>query len=193
MAKVGAVEVIRVLSGIKKHKHMATKGVDFTKLSEQELIQKMLDYAESGNKTGIKAVESALRYIAKAKNESNKIEIVKRGSKDIVYLTEDERNIYNDVVAELDEKQLNKVDKHLLYAYAKAVCRYFQTSFDLDRNGMVMSFHSGAEQVRPEWTINQGCYNQMVQLSEKIGLNSISKARLGIEKGRVNDDPMDKL
>lgn len=111
-----------------------------------------------------------------------------------IYLSESQKQIYDEVKESLSNKKLiKKGDDHLIKLYAINLDRYNKMSMFCEVYGTKAKFGSGHEQIRPEVTMMNNCMAQIIKLSNMLGLNTMANIKSGIKDTiKIQGDPMAK-
>lgn len=106
-------------------------------------------------------------------------------------LNEDQNNIYKRLYKENNGKLMTSGDIELLKLLSINIDHYNKLKIINEVTGFKMKFKTGAEQVRPEFTVMKECVNNIKDLIDKLGLSTIS----GLKKGNYIDidDPISTL
>jgi hypothetical protein len=106
-------------------------------------------------------------------------------------LNEDQNNIYKRLYKENNGKLMTSGDIELLKLLSINIDHYNKLKIINEATGFKMKFKTGAEQVRPEFTVMKECVNNIKDLIDKLGLSTIS----GLKKGNYIDidDPISAL
>lgn len=110
---------------------------------------------------------------------------------DGLFLNDDQNNIYKRLYRENNGKLMNSADLELLKLLSINIDHYNKLKIINEATGFKMKFKTGAEQVRPEFTVMKECINNIKDLIDKLGLSTIS----GLKKGNYIDidDPISTL
>lgn len=112
-------------------------------------------------------------------------DLIKRSA--IITLSPEQNVMYEEIKAELEKGKLLIGDVHLLKMYV-AMLDLFSKKLTLVQNGCdIQVYASGAQQVSPEYTIMRNAMEDVIRLSERLGLPTTVKMKLGIEVGTTNN------
>ena len=94
-------------------------------------------------------------------------------------LTIDQNAIYK--VLKKENKNCLSGDDYLLKALAINMDLYNQSMRIINLLGLKMTYKTGAQQIRPEFTIVRECTRNIDRIIEQLGLSTASRARLKLE------------
>jgi hypothetical protein len=171
-------------------------------LNQEELIQIAKDESQSFVKRKfIKLISSdddkisfeAIKYLQSIATLDD-IQIDKlliNYKSDGILLNDDQNIIYKKLHKGNNGNMMVSGDIEMLKMLAVNIDHYNKLKLINEATGFKMKFKTGAEQVRPEFTVMKECANNIKEIIDKLGLSSVS----AVKNGKVFEltDPLDSL
>lgn len=107
------------------------------------------------------------------------------------FLTDEAKEIYNELYELLKELPVANLDKHMISTFAQATATYRKATIELEKEGMVVITNAGSK-INPWHRVQMDNYSIMNSLSSKLGLNIDSRLKILTpkENAKKDIDPM---
>jgi len=125
----------------------------------------------------------SIQWIHDLINGSNNLQLKIQESKESTntgtfVLTKTQKAIYSKLKKDAESNLVG--DDYLYKLLAINIDHFNQASLILSYTGFKMQFKTGAEQVRPEVTVQRDCQRNIQELIKELGLSTVSRFKVGI-------------